>query len=290
MPENGGWSQENFTVAVGQPLNLKIVSDDVVHGFAIGQQSEPDIELIPGVIQNASLTFDQEGIYIFYCTRWCGPNHWRMRGKIEVTGGPEPTPGQKLPLFISENLDIDAEHDIAFFPNQAPKISSEPINLDLLPKWALDDNTIWLQSPGETFNRLKNDLILNEKNTEQLWDLTAQIYYQQTNQAGLLESDSIYTQQCAACHGETGSSDGVMVQDLEGATGHSSNGHERVPPPDFTDAAEILGAAPAMLEGKIIRGGMGTGMPYWGNIYNRQQIHDLVIYIYTFSLLQEVNP
>ena len=100
MPENGGWSQDNFTVAVGQALNLKIVSDDVVHGFAIGQQTEPDIELMPGVIQNVSLSFDQPGTYIFYCTRWCGPNHWRMRGKIEVTGGPVPTPDRNS-LYLS---------------------------------------------------------------------------------------------------------------------------------------------------------------------------------------------
>jgi len=26
----------------------------------------------------------------------------------------------------------------------------------------------------------------------------------------------------------------------------------------------MLGASPALLHGKIVRGGMGTGMPYWG--------------------------
>ena len=190
MPENGGWSQDNFTVAVGQALNLKIVSDDVVHGFAIGQQTEPDIELMPGVIQNVSLSFDQPGTYIFYCTRWCGPNHWRMRGKIEVTGGPVPTPGKELPLFISNNLDIDQEHDTVQIPEQLPKISLEPINLDLLPEWAREYKQIWLQSPGETFNRWKKCRDFKEKNSEQSWDLTAQIYYQQTSQAGLLESKS----------------------------------------------------------------------------------------------------
>ena len=29
----------------------------------------------------------------------------------------------------------------------------------------------------------------------------------------------------------------------------------------------MLGASDAILEGKIIRGGMGTGMPYWGPIF-----------------------
>jgi hypothetical protein len=35
-------------------------------------------------------------------------------------------------------------------------------------------------------------------------------------------------------------------------------------PADFTDPARMLGASPALLEGKILRGGMGTGMPNVG--------------------------
>jgi cytochrome c oxidase subunit 2 len=289
MPENGGWSQENFTAAVGQPLNLKIVSDDVVHGFAIGQQSEPDIELMPGDVQQVSLTFDQPGTYTFYCTRWCGPNHWRMRGKIEVSGDKAPASHQDVALFISENLDIDAEHETDIYPLQAPKLASDS-KLNLLPEWALETKPVWLQSPSQTFTRLTIDPLLKEETPEKLWELTAKIYYQQTSPSGLLEADAIFNQQCAACHGEEGRGDGVMVRDLVEVHGHETSGHGRVRPPDFTDSAEMLGTSPAMLEGKIIRGGMGTGMPYWGSIYTRQQIHDLAIYIYTFSLLQEVKP
>ena len=34
MPENGGWSTDILYAQVGEPLNLQMVSDDVVHGFA----------------------------------------------------------------------------------------------------------------------------------------------------------------------------------------------------------------------------------------------------------------
>ena len=34
----------------------------------------------------------------------------------------------------------------------------------------------------------------------------------------------------------------------------------------------MLGASDAILEGKIMRGGMGTGMPYWGPIFTAEQI------------------
>ncbi len=48
----------------------------------------------------------------------------------------------------------------------------------------------------------------------------------------------------------------------------------------------MLGASDAILEGKIIRGGMGTGMPYWGPIFTAEQIQSLVDYLWTFQFDQ----
>ena len=38
---------------------------------------------MPGKVTDVTLTFDKPGTYTFYCTRWCGVNHWRMRGVVE---------------------------------------------------------------------------------------------------------------------------------------------------------------------------------------------------------------
>ncbi|TFG71651.1 MAG: hypothetical protein E4H27_04140, partial [Anaerolineales bacterium] len=73
LPENGGWSTNILYTQVGEPLNLQMVSDDVVHGFAVGRQVGPDITLYPGIPTSTTLSFDQPGTYTFYCTRWCGP-------------------------------------------------------------------------------------------------------------------------------------------------------------------------------------------------------------------------
>ena len=54
-------------------------------------------------------------------------------------------------------------------------------------------------------------------------------------------------------------------------------------PANFTDPKRMLGASPAVLQGKILRGGMGTGMPMWGSIFTEQQIWDLVSYLYSFQ-------
>ena len=54
-------------------------------------------------------------------------------------------------------------------------------------------------------------------------------------------------------------------------------------PVDFTNPTRMLGASPALLQGKILRGGMGTGMPMWGSIFTEEQIWDLIAYLYTFQ-------
>ena len=60
-------------------------------------------------------------------------------------------------------------------------------------------------------------------------------------------------------------------------------------PVDFTDSKRILGASPALLQGKILRGGMGTGMPMWGSIFTEEQIEALVAYLYSFQFEYPVS-
>ena len=45
----------------------------------------------------------------------------------------------------------------------------------------------------------------------------------------------------------------------------------------------MLGANSAILQGKIVRGGMGTGMPYWGPIFTEAQTWVLIGYLWTFQ-------
>ena len=88
MAEDGGWNPDVIQAEVGKPLHIKITSDDVVHGFAVGQMEMQSVDILPGKVTDITLNFDKPGIYTFFCTRWCGLNHWRMRGTIEVSGSP----------------------------------------------------------------------------------------------------------------------------------------------------------------------------------------------------------
>jgi len=158
MAENGGWSPDVIHAEVGQPLHLKLTSDDVMHGFAIGQMDMGTVDVEPGKVTDITLTFDKPGIYTFYCTRWCGLNHWRMRGTIEVTGAsttPEPA---TVPLYVSLNLDIDAPHDAPTVPSVQPSTVSGQQLITNLP---IDQSADYYRShsPYQMFRELSNDTL-----------------------------------------------------------------------------------------------------------------------------------
>ena len=60
------------------------------------------------------------------------------------------------------------------------------------------------------------------------------------------------------------------------------------PPTDFTDPT-LLGASNALLEGKILRGGMGTGMPAWGAIFGDEELQALLDHLWTFQFPRETG-
>ena len=71
---------------------------------------------------------------------------------------------------------------------------------------------------------------------------------------------------------------------------HPESGHGAQQPVDFSEFSEMLGASPAVLQGKILRGGMGTGMPYFGPIFTEQQTWMLVDYLWSFVFDYEEVP
>jgi mono/diheme cytochrome c family protein/plastocyanin len=280
--ENGGWSQPDIQAKVGETLKLRITSDDVVHSFAIGQSNRPPLEIQPGQVVEITLTFDKPGTYTFYCTTWCGPNHWRMRGTIDVSGpGPTEQPAAK-PLYLTLGLDIDAPHPAGMPPARPPSAERGAAFAGLLPAYATTRSTYLSTSPAQLWQKLRSTPGLGKLSDADLWDSVAWIWQQQSTPQAKAEGQQLYSTNCAACHGETGQGNGVMVRGLP-ALDYQNMGHSLVHPPDFTDPKTLLGASPALLEGKMIRGGMGTGMPSWGAIFTDEQFDALVRYIYNFA-------
>lgn len=297
MAENGGWMPGNLTALVGQPLHLRLTSDDVTHSFAIGQMDLPAVEIKPGEWSEVTLTFDHPGKYTYYCTRWCGVNHWRMRGTIEVSsaaGDPVALPtAEPQPLYVILGQNIDQPHPAAIIPAFMPSARRGDALDAQIPAEYLSLEYERAHSPAQLWQTLRDDPTLKGLSDQDLWDLIANILAAHITPQMLAEGKQLYSQNCAACHGETGGGNGVMAEALAAEVSPGAamgSGQNAGKPANFTDLSSMLGASPAVLQGKIIRGGMGTGMPYWGPIFTEEQTWALVAIIRSFQFDLEKKP
>jgi mono/diheme cytochrome c family protein len=140
-------------------------------------------------------------------------------------------------------------------------------------------------SPYQVFEALDSTSL----NDSEKWDVVSYIWESNSTPESLANGQKLYAQNCAACHGESGDSNGVFADDIARAgesSKQSMSGSDEMmmqKPADFTNTARMLGASPALLQGKILRGGMRTGMPMWRSIFREGQIRDLIGYIYAFQ-------
>ena len=288
MAEAGGWLPGELTARVGESLRLQLVSDDVTHSFAVGQMEMDPVDLFPGEVQEISLTFDKPGKYTYYCTRWCGPNHWRMRGTIDVQAqdSSEPETAPKKPLYLTLGIDIDAPHRASVTPKSKPDAAAVNDPFGLLAEVYRTPFYYHTHSPAEAWQDLRLEPHYHGLSDEQIWTLVGAIWQLNTTSAELAQGKELYVSNCAACHGSEGAGDGVFAGQSEISSSLSQpemEGQGLKTPADFTDAESMLGASPTLLQGKILRGGMGTGMPYWGPIFTDEQVWALVSYLYTFQ-------
>ncbi len=299
VAENGGWNPNLIQAQVGKPLHLSLTSDDVVHGFAIGQMNMQSVDVLPGKVTDVTLNFSKPGTYTFYCTRWCGINHWRMRGTIEVTGETDSPTLTTHPLYVTLGLDIDASHNAPVIPNDKPSaplardlrsdptISGQQLATDVSISQFVNADYYHAHSPYETWRQIRNDSSFNYMSDQQIWNLVAFIWQSNTTSESLANGKQLYTQNCAACHGENGAGNGVFANQIEAENKLRMQGMLGITgtqgPADFTNPKSMLGASPALLQGKILRGGMGTGMPSWGPIFTEEQTWNLVAYLYSFQ-------
>jgi mono/diheme cytochrome c family protein len=207
-----------------------------------------------------------------------------MRGTIEVTGGEAETTAEEPP-YSALGIDIDAPHPAEAVPGRRPSAGlAESLGVVIPP--AMSGRTYYeSHSPHQVFATLREEAPYSWMSDDEVWDLVALLWRRNTTSDALEDGRSLFAQNCAACHGERGAGDGVMAGSLL-TLGEDFVGE--VPrPADFTSAERMFGASPALLQGKILRGGMGTGMPYFGPILTEGQIRALVDYLWTFTMEYE---
>lgn len=283
-PEAGGFQPASIQVQQGETVLLRFTSTDVTHGVAIGPGLGVDLGAVdPGHTQEVTMTFEHAGTYTFYCTTWCSPNHWRMRGVIEVQGDSalvsSPQADPVIATLIAEGVDIDAVHSMSQNSTQEPidrsalspergaaLLAAAVIPADVRsPEWRRSHTPAEAAALLAPLNPALNDT--------ELADMAASLWLDDAEDAE--EGRSRYQQNCAACHGQYGDGNGPAA-DLT-----------LVDPARFTDLSYMFHMRADVLYAKIRRGGMGTDMPNFGTVFTPEETWALVDYLWSLSLDQD---
>jgi mono/diheme cytochrome c family protein len=283
-PQDGGFMPDHIALRAGEPLRLRISSPDVVHGFSIPGLSVNVKEILPGKPVDVEITPQKPGRYAFACIRWCGVDHWRMRGEIEVVGpdGSAPAVNADPPLYQRLGQSLDAMRVVTgTLPMAQPSAGRGATLGATLPANLSDPVARHAVAPADAFRQLRVDPANARLSDGEVWDLLAWAWLHDVKAETLTAAQKSYTQDCAACHGPEGKGDGVAGKNLPGLG--KMDPTQPKGPADFTDKSRMLAASDAVLQGKMLRGGMGTGMPEFGSLYTDEELWALVSYIRTFS-------
>jgi mono/diheme cytochrome c family protein len=312
QPAAGGWSRDRIVVSQGQRVRLRIRSEDVVHGFAIARLGVDAGRIEPGKTATVEFVADQSGEFTFYCTTWCDPNHPRMRGIIEVrdagkVASTRPVPAQDVTLH-----DLDMRREAPTIPLALPSAArGQGLYAERCAachgvrgeetgraKTIARRETLEERSPAQVYAMLADEKRPQHSppaapaaltpalagppgshaayargwDEQARWDTVAFLWSLRAPPERLELGRRLFATNCAACHGERGEGDGP--------------GGTRQPkkPANFTDVRRMLAGSSGLYTAKIRRGGMGTGMPYWGSIFSEDELAALVDYLWTFSL------
>jgi mono/diheme cytochrome c family protein len=281
-PESGGFSPDRLSLQAGEPVLFRLSSPDVVHGFTIPGLGVNVDEIYPGKVVEVDVTPTRPGRYAFACTRWCGVDHWRMRGVIEVTGAAGTAlPAGSPPLFQQLGIDLDALLRTAHITPAGQPSASKGAGLNVtLPAEVSDPARRLILAPVDAFQRLRDDPANAGLGDDDVWNLVAWAWLKDSRPEALARAETLYARDCAACHGLDGKGGGPAGKDLPGM----AKMDPALPkgPMSFTDAGMMLAASDVLLQGKILRGGMGTGMPEFGSLYTEEEMWALVAYLRTF--------
>ena len=70
-------------IPTGSTVTFFVTSKDVQHGFKI-QNTNINMQIVPGQVSKLTATFDDPGTYDYICTEYCGAAHAIMYGSIIV--------------------------------------------------------------------------------------------------------------------------------------------------------------------------------------------------------------
>lgn len=106
--------------------------------------------------------------------------------------------------------------------------------------------------------------------------------HQDVTSATAQRGQALYARDCAACHGKTGRGDGPAGRGLPGIRQMMPD--MKAGPADFTDRLRMASVSDLMLQVKLVRGGMGTGMPEFGSLYSVADQDAVIAFLRRYTL------
>ncbi len=82
--ERGGWSPARIVVKRGQTVRLRILAEDVTHGFQLLHFGVDAGAIKTGTTKVVEFTADRAGEFPFYCSVRCSPLHMALMGTLVV--------------------------------------------------------------------------------------------------------------------------------------------------------------------------------------------------------------
>jgi mono/diheme cytochrome c family protein/plastocyanin len=189
--------------------------------------------------------------------------------------------GGEVPLYQQLGIDIDAmRHAAQATPAARPSIGAGAELNAALPPDLADPARRRTRTPAGAFLTLRADPANAALSDDDVWSLVAWAWLKDVKPAALARGQTLYARDCAACHGPDGRGKGPAGVNLPGM----AKMDPAMPkgPSDFTDAGAMLAASDALLQGKLLRGGMGTGMPEFGSLYSDEEQWAMIAYLRTF--------
>lgn len=82
--ERGGFQPSRIMVRQGRPVRLRILAEDVTHGFQLLHFGVDAGAIKTGTIKTVEFTPDRPGEFPFYCSVRCSPLHMALMGTLVV--------------------------------------------------------------------------------------------------------------------------------------------------------------------------------------------------------------
>lgn len=114
-PHQGISTANEIHLPVGQPIEIRLTSDNVIHSFWVPELAGK-VDTIPGQVNVLRFTVDRPGVYLGLCAEFCGLQHANMHFQVvaQSPGDFERWATQESQPTADPTSELQAEGELVF--------------------------------------------------------------------------------------------------------------------------------------------------------------------------------